>query len=172
MDGIAVVVETEAFTSELVVPNFSEEPRTVSFRFRTGPVQTPDKTAGVAWTFQPGQQVIVSDIVDMVYESGVAEVRVFLLELVERPHGGIKAAIRFEGVPIGVIDGLAEHEDFLLGVGDFSGEPILKHPLGAVEYVLLPGNGNDLDAAAGLLEHLPKRPVGSSPGVQLGKDDL
>ena len=35
-----------------------------------------------------------------------------LLELVDLPHGGIKVAIRFEGLPIGVIDGQLEGEDF------------------------------------------------------------
>ena len=89
---------------------------------------------------------------EIVDHSRAVEVRVLLLELVERPHGGIEATIRFKRVPIGLIDGLAEHEDFFLGGADFTGEPGVEDAFSAVQKMLLPGNGNDLDAAAGLPE--------------------
>ena len=62
---LPVIIETGVFTSELMVTNFSEVAKTVTFRFRAEAVQTPDQTATVEWTFQPGQQVIVPNIVDM-----------------------------------------------------------------------------------------------------------
>ena len=74
--------------------------------------------------------------------------------------------MRFEGIPIGLIDGPLEDEDFFLGVGDFSGEPRLEDALSAVQKVLLPGNGNDLDAPARLSELVPKVVVRPSPGLQ------
>ena len=67
---LPVIIETGVFTSELMVTNFSEEAKTVTFRFRAEAVQTPDKTARVEWTFQPGQQVIVPNIVDMMRQMG------------------------------------------------------------------------------------------------------
>ena len=74
--------------------------------------------------------------------------------------------MRFEGIPIGLIDGRLEDEEFFLGIGDFSGEPRLEDALSAVQKVLLPGNGNDLDAPARLSELVPKVVVRPSPGLQ------
>ena len=67
---LPVIIETGVFTSELMVTNFSEEAKTVTFRFRAEAVQTPDQTATVEWTFQPGQQVIVPEIVEMMRQMG------------------------------------------------------------------------------------------------------
>ena len=67
---LPVIVETNVFTSELMVTNFSEVPKTVRFRFRAEAVQTPGKTATVKWTFRPGRQVIVPDIVNMMRNMG------------------------------------------------------------------------------------------------------
>ena len=53
-----------------MVTNFSEVPKTVRFRFRAEAVETPDKTATVEWTFRPGQQVMVPNIVDMMRKMG------------------------------------------------------------------------------------------------------
>ena len=61
---LPVIVETGVFSSELMVTNFSKEAKTVTFRFRAEAIQTPDKTATAEWTLQPGQQVIVPDIVE------------------------------------------------------------------------------------------------------------
>ena len=71
---LPVIVETGVFTSELMVTNFSEEAKTVTFRFRAEAIRTPDKTARVEWTFQPGQQVIVPSVVDMLRKLGAAGV--------------------------------------------------------------------------------------------------
>ena len=67
---LPVIIETGVFTSELMVTNFSEVAKTVTFRFRAEAVQTPDQTATVEWTFQPGQQVIVPEIVEMMRQMG------------------------------------------------------------------------------------------------------
>ena len=77
--------------------------------------------------------------------------------------------MRFEGIPIGLIDGRLEDEEFFLGIGDFSGEPRLEDALSAVQKVLLPGNGNDLDAPARLSELVPKVVVRPSPGLQFAR---
>ena len=69
---LPVIVETGVFTSELTVTNFSDVAKTVTFRFRAEAVETADKTATVEWTFQPGQQMIVPDIVDMLRKLGAA----------------------------------------------------------------------------------------------------
>ena len=69
---LPVIVETGPFTSELAVTNFSEVAKTVTFRFRAEAVETADKTASLEWTFQPGQQVIVPDIVERMRQIGTA----------------------------------------------------------------------------------------------------
>ena len=71
---LPVIVETGEFSSELMMTNFSEAAKTVMFRFRAEAIQTPDKTARVEWSFQPGQQVIVPNVVDMLRKMGVAGV--------------------------------------------------------------------------------------------------
>ena len=67
---LPVIVETGNFKSELMVTNVSEEAKTVTFRFKADAVQTPDRTAAVEWTFQPGQQVIVPNMVEMMRQMG------------------------------------------------------------------------------------------------------
>ncbi len=67
---LPVIVETGVFSSELMVTNFSKEAKTVTFRFRAEAIQTPDKTATAEWTLQPGQQVIVPDIVERMRRMG------------------------------------------------------------------------------------------------------
>ena len=69
---LPVIVETGVFTSELMVTNFSDVTKTVIFRFRAEAVQAPDRTATVKWTFHPGQQVIVPNVVDMMRKLGAA----------------------------------------------------------------------------------------------------
>ena len=69
---LPVIVETGPFTSELMVTNFSDVAKTVTFLFRADAVQTPDKTATLEWTFHPGQQVIVPDMVAMMRRMGTA----------------------------------------------------------------------------------------------------
>ncbi len=71
---LPVIVETGEFTSELMMTNFSEAPKTVMFRFKAEAIQTPDKTATVEWSLQPGQQVIVPNVVDTLRKLGVAGV--------------------------------------------------------------------------------------------------
>ena len=71
---LPVIVETGDFTSELMMTNFSEAPKTVMFRLKAEAIQTPDKTATVEWSLQPGQQVIVPNVVDTLRKLGVAGV--------------------------------------------------------------------------------------------------
>ena len=69
---LPVVVETSEFTSELTVTNFSEEPRTLDFRFVAEGIETGDKTAAFSMTLEGGQQEIVADVVDELRRRGVA----------------------------------------------------------------------------------------------------
>ena len=69
---LPVIVETGVFSSELTVANFSDVARTVTFRFKADAVQAPDRTAALEWTFRPGQQVIIPELVDRMRQSGAA----------------------------------------------------------------------------------------------------
>ncbi len=73
----------------------------------------------------------------------------------------------FDGVKIGLSDGLAKHEGFLFVLAHLFGHPGTEPPAGAFQQCLLPGDRNHLDAPARPAELLPKPPVGLSPGVQL-----
>ena len=73
----------------------------------------------------------------------------------------------FDGVPIGLSDGLAKHEGLFFVVAQLSGYPGLEPSAGAVQELLLPGDRYHLDTPARRAELLPKTAVGLSPGVQL-----
>ena len=73
----------------------------------------------------------------------------------------------FDGVKIGLSDGLAKHKGFFFFLAHLSGYPGSEPPAGAVQQGLLPGHRNHLDAPAGPAELLPKPAVGLAPGVQL-----
>ena len=95
---LPVIVETGVFTSELMVTNFSDVTKTVIFRFRAEAVQAPDKTATVKWTFHPGQQVIVPNVVDMMRKLGAAGIG---------PAGQTFAGALFATVAEGDMSGIA-----------------------------------------------------------------
>ena len=61
---LPVIVETNDFTSELTVTNFSEEPRTLHFSFVADGLTTSDRTARFSLTLEAGQQRIVPDVID------------------------------------------------------------------------------------------------------------
>ena len=69
---LPVMVETSEFKSELTVTNFSEEPRTLDFRFVAEGIETGDKTAAFSMRLEGGQQEIVADVVDELRRQGVA----------------------------------------------------------------------------------------------------
>ncbi len=69
---LPVVVETSAFTSELTVTNFSEEPRKLDFQFVADGIEADDKTAAFSMTLEAGQQEIVAEVVDELRRLGVA----------------------------------------------------------------------------------------------------
>ena len=95
---LPVIVETNVFTSELLVTNFSNVPKMVTFRFRAEAVQTPDKTAVVEWTLQPGQQVIVPNVVEMMRKIGTPGIG---------PSGQTFAGALFATVAEGDMSGIA-----------------------------------------------------------------
>ena len=95
---LPVIVETGVLTSELMVTNFSDAAKTLTFRFRAEAVQTPDKTATVKWTFHPGQQVMVPNIVDMMRKMGTPGIG---------PSGQTFAGALFATVAEGDMSGIA-----------------------------------------------------------------
>ena len=95
---LPVIVETGVFTSELMVTNFSDVTKTVIFRFRAEAVQTPDQTATVEWTFNPGQQIIVPNIVDILRKLGTPGIG---------PSGQTFAGALFATVAEGDMSGIA-----------------------------------------------------------------
>ena len=72
---LPVVVEMGTFTSELMVTNFSEEAKTLLFRFVADGIQTPDQTARFRMTIEAGQQRVIPDILHTeLRQKGVAGV--------------------------------------------------------------------------------------------------
>ena len=86
--------------------------------------------------------------------------RRFLLRLVDLIHDGVEAAMAFDGVPIGIGDGLPEGRRWCLDRSRVSGCPGLENALGAVEMLLVPGDRKYFDSPACLPELVPKLPVG------------
>ena len=69
---LPVVVETSAFTSELTVTNFSEDPRNLDFQFVVEGIETTGNAAGFSMRLEAGEQQIVPDVVDELRRQGVA----------------------------------------------------------------------------------------------------
>ena len=92
--------------------------------------------------------------------------RRFLLSLVDLIHDGVEAAMAYDGVPIGISDGLPEPRRFCLGRCRVSGCPGLENSLGAVEMVLVPSDRKYFDSPACLPELVPKLPVGLAPAME------
>ena len=67
---LPVIVETSAFTSELTVTNFSEDPRTLDFQFVAEGIEADDKTAGFSMTLEAGQQEIIAEVVEELRRRG------------------------------------------------------------------------------------------------------
>ena len=95
---LPVIVETNVFTSELMVTNFSEVPKRLRFRFRAEAIETPDKTATVEWTVHPGQQILVTNFVDMMRKMGATGIG---------PSGQTFAGALFATVAEGDMSGIA-----------------------------------------------------------------
>ena len=69
---LPVVVETSAFTSELTVTNFSEDPRNLDFQFVAEGIEATGNAAGFRMRLEPGQQEIIAEVVDELRRRGVA----------------------------------------------------------------------------------------------------
>ena len=69
---LPVIVETSAFRSELTVTNFSEEARTLDFRFVADAIKTTDKTAGFSMKLEAGEQRIIPEVVEELRRQEVA----------------------------------------------------------------------------------------------------
>ena len=69
---LPVIVETQEFTSELTVTNFSEEPRRLNFEFVSERIQGDDKTVGFRMELKAGEQQIVPELVEALRREGMA----------------------------------------------------------------------------------------------------
>ncbi len=68
---LPVIVETSEFTSELAVTNFSEQERTLHFRFVAEGIESDDKTASFNMRLEAGQQEIIAEVVEELRREGV-----------------------------------------------------------------------------------------------------
>ena len=96
---LAVIVETGSFTSELTVTNFSEEAKSLHFRFVADGIRTPDHTAGFTLTLEAGQQRIIPDIID-------TELRRKGVEGVGSARGGLTGALLATSLGSGDMSGI------------------------------------------------------------------
>ena len=69
---LPVVVETSAFTSELTVTNFSEDPRNLDFQFVAEGIEATGNAAGFRMRLEPGQQEIIAEVVEELRSQRVA----------------------------------------------------------------------------------------------------
>ena len=83
---LPVIVETNEFSSELTVTNFSEEPKTLEFSFVAEGLTTRDRTALFSLKLEPGQQQIIPDVID-------TEMRQKEVEGVRISKGGLAGAL-------------------------------------------------------------------------------
>ena len=72
----------------------------------------------------------------------------------------------FDGVPIGISDGLPKNRRFCLSRCRVSAGPGLENSLGAVEMLLVPSDRKYFDPPACLPELVPKLPVGLAPAME------
>ena len=74
---LPVIIEAEAFTSELTVTNFSASDKTIEFVFVADAIQTADGTATFSMQVKSGEQEIVPNLVQFLRDSetsGIARV--------------------------------------------------------------------------------------------------
>ena len=100
---LPVIVETSEFTSELTVTNFSEEARTLQFRFVADAIETTDHTADftlMPMRLEAGEQRIIPDIVNQLRQQGVEG-----LDLANRVYAGAVFVTEARGDLSGVVIG-------------------------------------------------------------------
>ena len=95
---LPVIVETDEFTSELTVTNFSGDTKTIQFSFVADGLSTPDHTARFNLTLAAGQQRIIPDVID-------TEMRRKSVEGVGAARGGLAGAL-FARVNSGDMSGI------------------------------------------------------------------
>ena len=83
---LPVIVETEEFSTELTLTNFSRKDRILEFAFVADGIGTPDETARFSLTLAAGQQRIIPDVID-------AEMRRKGIEGIGPSRGGLAGAL-------------------------------------------------------------------------------
>jgi hypothetical protein len=71
---LPVVVETDSFTSELVLANWSATAKTIRFAYVAEAIQTADKAANFEISLLAGEQLIVSNVVQFLRDRGISGV--------------------------------------------------------------------------------------------------
>ena len=71
---LPVIIEHPNFSSELIVTNFTDSSRSLSFSFVANAVETTDHTAGFSLRLEAGEQRIIAGIVEYLRRQGVAGV--------------------------------------------------------------------------------------------------
>jgi hypothetical protein len=69
---VPVIVETGSFTSELILTNWSMLAKTIRFTYVADAIQNASRTASFMMNVNPGQQLIVPNLVQFVRDRGVA----------------------------------------------------------------------------------------------------
>ena len=83
---LPVIVETEEFSTELTLTNFSRKDRILDLAFVSDGIGTPDETARFSLTLAAGQQRIIPDVID-------AEMRRKGIEGIGPSRGGLAGAL-------------------------------------------------------------------------------
>jgi len=68
---VPVIVETGSFTSELILTNFSTLAKTIGFAYVADAIQAASNTASFVVNLNPGQQLIVPNLVQFMRDRGV-----------------------------------------------------------------------------------------------------
>ena len=95
---LPVIVETNEFSSELTVTNFSEETKALHFSFVAEGLTTPDSTARFSLRLEPGRQRIIPDLIN-------SEMRLKGVDGVSAAKGSLAGAL-FARVDSGNMSGI------------------------------------------------------------------
>jgi hypothetical protein len=68
---LPVMLETNSYTSELVLTNWSTTPKTVRFAFVADVIEAPDNTANFVMALKPGEQSILENVIQQLRTQGV-----------------------------------------------------------------------------------------------------
>ena len=71
---LPAIVEANAFTSEVILTNWSTSSKKVNLTYMADAVQSSDKKVVISRTVQAGEQVVIPNLIQFFRESGLAEI--------------------------------------------------------------------------------------------------